>query len=275
MSNYNHTPKDKQTLKQANNTQSDSKLIRLKTNLSFVSLIDWTAIILFVGLCVSHCVPAYAETLGDTKETLGDGIGYAMMTLDNVTGDKKIEFSEPREGVGKFSDTLGNRVGNASKVFEHYKKSKNNVTQNETLVSVKAIANQAIAGNETLMKQLNETVSFKNHLTNDKVGGYYKALSKNNSDTPNRKPMAFFMPKDCLTSQIKQYNSINHITPLQGKTVISIANTLLNLYDGLTLQNTIASWRICRAVTIVTESKTHHPIINSVVLTQKTIGGQI
>ncbi len=209
MSNYNHTPNNKQPQKQANNAQSDSKLIRLKTNLSFVTLIDWTAIILFIVLCVTHCVPAYAEI------------------------------------------------------------------KNETLVSKNTVVNQAIIENETLMKQLNETVSFKNHLTNGKVGGYYTALSKSNSDMPNRKPMAFFMPKDCLISQIKQYNSINHITPLQqGKTVISKISNLSISYGGLTLQNTKAIRRICRAVSVRTESKTHH-LINNVVLTQKLTGGQI
>ncbi|MBS9778437.1 MAG: hypothetical protein KGV50_06700 [Gammaproteobacteria bacterium] len=208
MSNYNHTPISKQSPKQANNAQSDSKLIRLKTNLSFVSLVDWTAIILFIGLCISHCVPAYAEI------------------------------------------------------------------KNETLVSKNTIVNQSIIENETLMKQLNETVSFKNHLTNGKVGGYYKALSnKVIAVKPNRYPLAFFMPKDCLTSQIKQYNSINHITPLQGKTLISIASKLLNIYEGATLQNKKAIRRICKAVAITTESEPPHPIFNnSVNLTHKVIG---
>ncbi len=252
MSNYNHTPNNKQSLKQANNAQSDSKLIRLKTNLSFISLIDWTAIILFVGLCISHCVPAYAVTLDDVVITGGDNIGYALVTLDDVTGYRK------RQPL----------------VFEHYKKGKNNVAQNETLVSVKAIVNQAIAENETQMKQLNETVSFKNHLTNGNVGGYYKALSnKLVAVKPNRKPMAFFVPKDCLISQIKQYNSINHLTHLQGKTVISKISNLSVSYGGLTLQNKIAIRRICRAVATNTESKTHHLIINNVVLTHKLVGG--
>ncbi len=286
MTSYNHTPSDKETPIQANTAQSDSKLIRLIVDLLLIA---------FIALYVTHCMPAYAkdlnkgsisnvtlfnsafemqnlnneflDTLGDTKKTLRDGQGDSerhkrdgvatfddgMMTLDNVTSNGM------RNAKSNESNAMSNGMRN--QVFAKIGKN-----QNGTLAIKNNLVNQSISGSGT--------VNFKNHLTNGDVGGYYKALSKNNSDTPNREPLAFFVPKVYLGSQPIKLLSANHSTHLlQGKTIISIANKLLNLYDGLTLQNTIAIRRICRAVTIVTESKTHHPIINSVVLTQKTIGG--
>ena len=109
--------------------------------------------------------------------------------------------------------------------------------------------------------------------------GYYIDLSKNVSDLPSRTLLAFFMPDNSAASQaVPIYSSIAphaYLSVSRGRTIISIANHLLTDYDGLTLQNTIAVRRICRAVTNVTESKTRHPILlpYSVALTQKTLGG--
>ncbi len=100
-----------------------------------------------------------------------------------------------------------------------------------------------------------------------------------NSDTPNRYNMAFFVSKNCLTSQSKQTHDTKHIIqPLQDNSTIitKISNVSIN-YDGETLQNTRAIRQICRAVSVKTESEPHHPINNlySVVLTQNLTGGQI
>ena len=95
--------------------------------------------------------------------------------------------------------------------------------------------------------------------------GYYEDLSKLNSDLPSRKPLAFFVPDNSAASQADTiYSSIApqaHLSASRGQTIISIANHLLIDYDGLTLQNKIAVRRICRAVSVKTESKTRHPIL--------------
>ena len=109
--------------------------------------------------------------------------------------------------------------------------------------------------------------------------GYYIDLSNLISDLPSRKPLAFFVPDNSAASQaVTIYSSIApqaHLSASRGQTIISIANHLLTDYDGLTLQNTIAERRICRAVAICTESKTRHPILlpYSVAHTQKLTGG--
>ena len=117
-------------------------------------------------------------------------------------------------------------------------------------------------------------------IATDDNSGYYIDLSKEHaSGTPSRYLLAFFMPDNSAASQaVTIYSSIApqaHLSASRGQTIISIANHLLTDYDGLTLQNTIAVRRICRAVTNVTESKTRHPILlpYSVALTQKTLGG--
>ena len=95
--------------------------------------------------------------------------------------------------------------------------------------------------------------------------GYYIDLSKLNSDLPSRKPLAFFVPDNSAASQAVPIPSSAalraHLSASRGQTIISIANHLLTDYDGLTLQNTIAARRICRAVSVKTESKTRHPIL--------------
>ncbi len=109
--------------------------------------------------------------------------------------------------------------------------------------------------------------------------GYYKDLSKLNSDLPSRKLLAFFVLDNSEASQADTIQLSTapqaHLSALRGQTIISIANHLLTDYDGLTLQNRIAERRICRAVTVKTESKTRHPILlpYSVALTQKLTGG--
>ena len=106
--------------------------------------------------------------------------------------------------------------------------------------------------------------SAKQIATNDN-SGYYIDLSKLNSDLPSRKPLAFFVPDNSAASQaVTIYSSTAlraHLSASRGQTIISIANHLLTDYDGLTLQNTIAVRRICRAVSVKTESKTRHPIL--------------
>ncbi len=109
--------------------------------------------------------------------------------------------------------------------------------------------------------------------------GYYIDLSKNVSGQASRYLLAFFVPDNSAASQavtMPSSTALNaHLSASRGHSLISIANHLLTDYDGLTLQNTIAVRRICRAVTNVTESKTRHPILlpYSVALTQKTLGG--
>ena len=116
-------------------------------------------------------------------------------------------------------------------------------------------------------------------IATDDSSGYYIDLSKNVSGQASRDTLAFFVPDNSAASQAVTIQSSTapqaHLSASRGQTIISIANHLLTDYDGLTLQNTIAVRRICRAVTNVTESKTRHPILlpYSVALTQKTLGG--
>ena len=96
-------------------------------------------------------------------------------------------------------------------------------------------------------------------------------LSKLESDTPNRYPLAFFVPKFRLLSQSGDNKAQIHPPQFTGVNR-HIMPALAAVYDGVTLQNS-PFWVICRAVTIVTESEPHHPMIfHSVVLTQNTIG---
>jgi hypothetical protein len=97
-----------------------------------------------------------------------------------------------------------------------------------------------------------------------------KDLSKTNSDTPNRYPLAFFMPKYRLTSQVSDNLSVTHLTHFTGLNHHTYAQSVTS-YGGVTLQNKRKP--ICRAVTVCTESEPRHPMIfHSVVLTQKQIG---
>ena len=119
-------------------------------------------------------------------------------------------------------------------------------------------------------------------IATDDSSGYYIDLSKEHaSGTPSRYLLAFFMPDNSAASQaVTIHSSIApqaQLSASRGQTIISIANHLLTDYDGLTLQNTIAERRICRAVACVTESKTRHPILlpYSVAFTQKITQGVI
>ena len=95
-------------------------------------------------------------------------------------------------------------------------------------------------------------------------------LSKTNSDTPNRYPLAFFMPKYRLTSQVSDNLSVTHLTHFTGLNRHTYAQSVTS-YGGVTLQNKRKP--ICRAVTVCTESEPRHPMtFHSVVLTQKQIG---
>ena len=119
--------------------------------------------------------------------------------------------------------------------------------------------------------------SAKQIATNDN-SGYYIDLSKITSGQASRYLLAFFVPDNSPASQavtMPSSTALNaHLSASRGHSLISIANHLLTDYDGLTLQNTIAVRRICRAVTNVTESKTRHPILlpYSVALTHKSLG---
>ena len=115
-------------------------------------------------------------------------------------------------------------------------------------------------------------------IASDDSSGYYIDLSKTKSGKPDRYSLAFFVPDNSAASQAVTIQSSTapqaHTCATRGQTIISIANHLLTDYDGLTLQNRTAERRICRAVTLCTESKTRHPILlpYSVAITQKHKG---
>jgi hypothetical protein len=130
-----------------------------------------------------------------------------------------------------------------------------------------------------LISLVASTLAHSKPIATNTNNGYYKDLSKLNSDLPSRKLLAFFMPDNSAASQaVPIYSSIAphaYLSVSRGQTIISIANHLLTDYDGLTLQNKTAERRICGAVTVKTESKTRHPILlpYSVAHTQKLTGG--
>ncbi len=115
-------------------------------------------------------------------------------------------------------------------------------------------------------------------IATDDSSGYYIDLSNSTSGQASRDFLAFFVPDNSPASQAVTMPSSTapntHLSASRGHSLISIANHLLTDYDGLTLQNTIAVRRICRAVSCRTESKTRHPIslLYSVALTQKLQG---
>ncbi len=116
-------------------------------------------------------------------------------------------------------------------------------------------------------------------IASDNSRGYYIDLSNSTSGQASRDILAFFVPDNSAASQAVTMPSSTaskaHLRATRGHSLISIANYLLTDYDGLTLQNTIAARRICRAVSCRTESKTRHPIslLDSVALTQNLQGG--
>ena len=120
-------------------------------------------------------------------------------------------------------------------------------------------------------------------IATDDNSGYYIDLSKNVSGQASRYSLAFFVPDNSAASQAVTMPSSTapptQISASRGQYLISMAATqgLLTDYDGLTLQNKIAVRRICRAVSVKTESKTRHPILlpYSVAFTQKTTQGAI
>ena len=116
-------------------------------------------------------------------------------------------------------------------------------------------------------------------IATDDNSGYYIDLSKNVSGQASRYSLAFFVPDNSAASQAVTMPSSTtlrtHLSASRGHSLISIASHLLTDYDGLTLQNKTAVRRICRAVSVKTESKTRHPIflLYSVALTQNLTGG--
>lgn len=128
-----------------------------------------------------------------------------------------------------------------------------------------------------------QPVNAKQIASDDSSGYDGVLLKKHASGKPDRYLLAFFVPVIGVDSQSLSIPTDTapqaHLSATRGQTIISIAATqsLLTDYDGLTLQNTIAVRRICRAVACVTESKTRHPILlpYSVAFTQKTTQGVI
>ncbi len=110
---------------------------------------------------------------------------------------------------------------------------------------------------------------------------YTDVLSNNYvSGLPSREPLAFFVSKKCLTTQIKQTQDTKSIIKLlqqDNSTLTTKTDRLSISYEGATLQNKKAFGQICKAVSNVTESEPPHPIntfysVN--LLTQKlTLGG--
>ena len=99
-------------------------------------------------------------------------------------------------------------------------------------------------------------------------------LSKTNSDTPNRYPLAFFMPKFCLFSQNSKKHGINTPSPLhRAITTFLLAFTAI-CYGRVTLKNKPAR-RIFKAVTVLTESEPYHPLQVVISLTQNNTGGYL
>lgn len=118
--------------------------------------------------------------------------------------------------------------------------------------------------------------------TSDDNKRYYRVLSNSNSGHASRHPLAFFVPNNGVDSQThSNYSSTApkaHLSASRAQTLIFMAapQCLPNDYDGMTLQNKIAFFgRICRAVSVRTESKSRHPIpiTYSVAPTQNLTGG--
>ena len=129
-----------------------------------------------------------------------------------------------------------------------------------------------------LLSFIGYALAYSKPIATDTNNGYYKDLSKTQSGKPDRYLLAFFVPVIGVDSQslsVPTDTALNaYLSATRGQTIILIANHLLTDYDGLTLQNRTAEKRICRAVTLCTESKTRHPIrlSYSVALTQKHKG---
>lgn len=98
----------------------------------------------------------------------------------------------------------------------------------------------------------------------------------NNHVSGKAKPqlLAFFVPENRLTSQVTDKPSATLLPHFTGVNRHILLATLPAVYDGVTLQNTIALWRICEAVADVTESEPHHPMMfHSVINIQKPTSG--
>ena len=136
-----------------------------------------------------------------------------------------------------------------------------------------------VAGIGLLLSLLACTQTSVKQIACDDSSGYYIDLSNLISDLPSRKPLAFFVPDNSPASQAVTIHSSTalraHLSASRGHSLISIASHLLTDYDGLTLQNKTAVRRICRAVSVKTESKTRHPILlpYSVAHTHNLTGG--
>ena len=146
----------------------------------------------------------------------------------------------------------------------------NNKYSNEILASLKA--KKFLVTGDITHFFVKQAVASKSSSSYDGV------LSKNVSGQASRYLLAFFVPDNSAASQAVTMPSSTtlraYLSASRGHSLISIASHLLTDYDGLTLQNKIAERRICRAVSVKTESKTRHPIslLYSVALTQNLTG---
>lgn len=127
-----------------------------------------------------------------------------------------------------------------------------------------------------LHRQQGEIKSSCQHLPALAGMGENKALSKLNSGLASRQSLAFFVSKHRAASQATDTTDATHLAQFTGlnrhifdmPTFQHIAS-----YGGVTLQNK-PYWRICRAVTVKTESEPHHPMrLHGVVSTQNLAGG--
>lgn len=119
-----------------------------------------------------------------------------------------------------------------------------------------------------------QPVSAKNHLQSMAGMMDNRVLSKLSSGKAKPQLLAFFVPDNRLTSQVNDEPSATLLPHFTGVNRHILLATLPAVYDGVTLQNTIALWRICEAVATKTESEPHHPMMfHSVVLTQNLVGG--
>lgn len=103
-----------------------------------------------------------------------------------------------------------------------------------------------------------------------------KDLSKRKSGMPCRYPLAFFVLKNRVASQVTDHNSTTHLPPFLGVNRHILGQPQfeeVKFCGWVTLLNN-PFWRIGRAVAFTTESEPSHPMIfHSVVLTQNVKGG--
>lgn len=199
----------------------------------------------------------FLNTLGaDFSESIKKDF---LHTFKNLT---KPHFKRlPQNGAT--SNILG-VINDFSEQYAHArdKHLPNSAFETRNLATVNSLINSAF--------QMRNSI---NALTNSDNEAYYKDLSKQHSDTPNRYLLAFFVLKNWYGSQPNQHNSTKQSILSQDKTIIAMANLPLP-YDGVTLQNTRAFKVNMQGGYCVTKSEPHQPMFNhKLVLTQNNTGG--